>query len=297
LLELYFEHRNYLPLYGPCLALSLLAWTSDGTWRRIGPALLLSYIGLNTAILLAVTVRWGQPFAAAESWAETHPGSARAALHMVHVQFGLANASSNQIDEILSPQQKREISLAVLDRTQAICPECLDISLQALIMACEIEPPESVAERLRKTIALAPQGNINRSVVDAFFVLEERISGGHCQHIRYADVYRIQQSLAGHPQYEKSELYTKLEFAAAMIAEKAGNVSAVETHLNSAERASPAALPVLQYQVHFYQAQGRKHDALAAIERREALFARHGLPTEAREALAQLRAELASPSN
>lgn len=76
-LELYFEHRNYLPAV-------LLAWPPAAAlvrWRR--PALLRGLLAAALVALLAVTTwqratLWGQPAALSAAWATRNPQSARA---------------------------------------------------------------------------------------------------------------------------------------------------------------------------------------------------------------------------
>lgn len=77
MLELYFEHRNYLPaalLFWP------LAWwlTAPGRYRRWR---LIAGVGFLAICLLATTVQartWSNPLTLALTWAQQHPHSARA---------------------------------------------------------------------------------------------------------------------------------------------------------------------------------------------------------------------------
>jgi len=82
-LELYFEHRNYLPLVGPSIALAYYAYTAickiDNTRLRalsvVGLSVVFTLLGLIT---LQETTLWGQPFTQAKIWAEERPHSKRA---------------------------------------------------------------------------------------------------------------------------------------------------------------------------------------------------------------------------
>lgn len=76
-LELYFEHRNYLPaalLFWP-VARGLCAWQIPLGWRGFIAALLVS---LLVATTYQRTVLWGQPKLLAELWAQQNPASSRA---------------------------------------------------------------------------------------------------------------------------------------------------------------------------------------------------------------------------
>lgn len=85
-LELYFEHRNYLPMFGILFALAWGAATAAARWRRIamaGAVLWLAYATWLTAVQARV---WGDAAALATVWAIEHPGSARAVQqHADHV--------------------------------------------------------------------------------------------------------------------------------------------------------------------------------------------------------------------
>ena len=83
-LELYFEHRNYLPamlLFWP-----IGAWLADRS-HRAGALVLGAALLLGEAILTSQTVSlWREPLARARVWAEEAPGSARAQAYATQVE-------------------------------------------------------------------------------------------------------------------------------------------------------------------------------------------------------------------
>ncbi|MEX2131797.1 MAG: hypothetical protein WD772_09940, partial [Pseudohongiellaceae bacterium] len=87
-LELYFEHRNYLPLLGPVLALvtgwSTLASTATPVLRNFvygGSAILLLWMSL---LCFSQTRLWGNPLEQAFAAYEAHPGSYMAQSNLVY---------------------------------------------------------------------------------------------------------------------------------------------------------------------------------------------------------------------
>lgn len=83
MLELYFEHRNYLPamlLFWP------LAWWAarPGRLRRVLLAGLAGYAALMLLATAAQARLWADPLALALAWADAKPGSARAQTHAFH---------------------------------------------------------------------------------------------------------------------------------------------------------------------------------------------------------------------
>lgn len=81
-LELYFEHRNYLPaalLFWP-LGIALTAPGAAPRWRLAGAA---AGIGLLAGFTLMRAALWGDPLALALNWSRDYPHSARAQAHAV----------------------------------------------------------------------------------------------------------------------------------------------------------------------------------------------------------------------
>lgn len=82
-LELYFEHRNYLPMVGPLVAAAhYAALALDRIPTRRGRGLALSGAALLALTFAAITWSearlWSNPFRLATVWAAEHPESARA---------------------------------------------------------------------------------------------------------------------------------------------------------------------------------------------------------------------------
>jgi hypothetical protein len=92
-LELFFEHRNYLPamlLFWP-LARGVCSWPIPG-WRRAAVAMAL-------LALFAVTTHqraqlWGQPEQLAVLWAKQNPGSSRAQATVAIMETGAGNPAA-----------------------------------------------------------------------------------------------------------------------------------------------------------------------------------------------------------
>lgn len=74
-LELYFEHRNYLPSLGPIGALVAVVWTSRVSWPRY---LAYGYTALLALLLWQTSTLWGNQKESAIVWHEKHPTSTRA---------------------------------------------------------------------------------------------------------------------------------------------------------------------------------------------------------------------------
>ena len=85
-LELYFDHRNYLPAMPMFWALAVIV--TGHRYRllcRIAATIVVSAISVMT---FSNTTLWGQPLAQATEWAERHPESARAQAYAVQMDMG-----------------------------------------------------------------------------------------------------------------------------------------------------------------------------------------------------------------
>ena len=269
LLELYFEHRNYAAVYGACLFLSVCAFTTKGRLQRIAPYLFAVYVVLLTVLLLAVTVLWGQPKMAAESWNIKHPGSARAALHSVFMEMSGDAKQREESNSEYIERERQAFALKVLDRTKAACPDCLDIRLQALMYSCSITSPDDTRQRMIESLNVAKFGRINVTVVDQIFNIQDLIGSNACAPLNYTDLIRLIDQLRDSSKMNVQVYGAKIYFVRAIAAQELGDAEQVWASLDEAEKIAPEALPVLQYQVHYALEQGDIQRAKLALARRE----------------------------
>ncbi|SDS28688.1 hypothetical protein SAMN05216271_1585 [Halopseudomonas sabulinigri] len=270
MLELYFEHRNYVAMYGICLFLTVAAFTAKGKIARVAPWLLGAYIVLLAAVLLAITSLWGQPQEAADTWNKRHPGSARAALHAVFLEQSKDDlaALGEQNSEYIS-RERMAFALKVLDRTKQACPDCLDIRLQGVMYSCVISDGHDTASRMREAISVAETGRINVTVVDQLFNLHTLLSANQCGSLGFSDLLSLIELLEQSSKMNVAVYGAKIYFVKAMIEQELGQVDMVWRSLSQAENIAPDAVPVLQYQVYFALEQGDISRAEQAIARRE----------------------------
>lgn len=74
-LELYFEHRNYLPSVFICFSLAMLMWSRLG---NTGIVVLCFLLAISALVLKQRAEIWGNPKAQIYIWAQEHPDSVRA---------------------------------------------------------------------------------------------------------------------------------------------------------------------------------------------------------------------------
>ncbi len=86
-LEPYFEHRNYLPIIGPILALSTFLALSNRKNLRFGLTAVTVFVTINAYFLIVFASLWGEPSMASRHWAMRYPDSVRAVTTMATFQL------------------------------------------------------------------------------------------------------------------------------------------------------------------------------------------------------------------
>ena len=86
-IELYFEHRNYLPVIGPLFALATFVLCAKPRIRMAGLAATGILLAFNAMFLYMFASLWGDPSAASRYWAMRYPDSVRAVMTMASFQL------------------------------------------------------------------------------------------------------------------------------------------------------------------------------------------------------------------
>ena len=86
-LEPYFEHRNYLPIIGPILALSTFLSLSNQKNLRFGLTAVTVFVTINAYFLIVFASLWGEPSMASRYWTMRYPDSVRAVTTMASFQL------------------------------------------------------------------------------------------------------------------------------------------------------------------------------------------------------------------
>lgn len=259
-LELMFEHRNYLALYGFSLALAVTAWQLPKGYARLGPALFTVYGLMLCAILYGVTSTWGNSLEAAENWVKRHPASPRAVLHLSEAYFvELGNPS---------------YSLPVLDRAAEGCPRCTDVRMQAMLYACGQADEADIRERFEGILASAQNGRASIALLDGLYPLQELLDRRACSPLTAADAIKLPLTLRENPNYAYWSYQVHTLFHAAYFAKEAGDLTAAGAYLAEAEELGPHIMPILEMQVRLLTEERHFGEALAAIDRRRGLSSR-----------------------
>ena len=277
-LELYFEHRNYLPLVGPVYALvASLAYLNESV-RKLAVLGITAYAAMLAAILFSTTSLWGSPVIAAEMWQIHKPESLRA---------------TQNLSAVLIQRNRLDVARRVLKQYVDSTPEALDIGLQILVISCQIEPEKDQSDSillLEKELRISPFRYSTVSVLQQLYVLASREA---CATVDRPTAYLLGQSLLENPSFNNPVLRHNIHTLLARIKIDERNFAETMKHMELA-LSNYYWLDTLRLAINVLNSGGRHdlaHDLLDDAVNREA--PRH--PVRAyywKKDLAQLKSQL-----
>ncbi len=176
-LELYFEHRNYLPSI--FLFLPLTRWLIDSSekqkWLKLIAPL---FVGLFFSLTYQQAVLWGNSQQLTRYWAQKNPYSIRA-------QQALAND--------LESRGQPQLALEHLEKTLKVFPDHVELWLHRIIILCDystVDPVEfSKLEKLSKT------GFYDFRTYPLLEMLINALTDGRCSGANTTDAHRLLDAL------------------------------------------------------------------------------------------------------
>jgi tetratricopeptide (TPR) repeat protein len=186
-LELYFEHRNYLPLFGPMLLVGVLPWLTLPELRRpVGTGVVM--FGLLLAFGLAQSASlWGRPFVAAEVWAGSHPQSLRAAQY--HAQSFFVRGMEQEAADVVTAATGR-------------LPNSVGLVLADIQLRCSLPGAEAIVPRLAdRALALASTATFEFSALETVAKLTSLDSEGRCPSLGVQRILDVSDVLLANPKY------------------------------------------------------------------------------------------------
>jgi hypothetical protein len=191
-LELYFEHRNYIPLMGPMFALSYLMLSVTGQYRNVARLGMATYVAMNAVILLSVTSLWGKPLEAAGYWKTHSPNSVRAAAHL----------AARQMTEIAGP-----VGVITLQEFVARHPEHTYLRIHELTVSCRLSSERDYSPVVSDLEEALPSIKFDNSVGNLLDNLMLAISETDCNGIDRDTGRRLAEAVASNPVYANDERY------------------------------------------------------------------------------------------
>ncbi len=219
-LEMYFEHRNYVPLIGPVFALTASALLLSQHHLRCVTAGLATYILVLSITLFSFTSLWGNPTLAAEIWAMRKPDSTRATQY-------LAQSLQLQGDPFTA---RRMLRLHAEE-----FPRNASVLLQSLAISCQVQPHEDHLED-KATLALnLPKARFSHGVAGAVEQLLEFASTETCESVTFQFIEETLATLMSNEAYMSHPISAhNLHLLMARVGIEKRNLNQTMTHIEAA---------------------------------------------------------------
>jgi len=249
-LELYFEHRNYLPMLGPLLALVVGLLSVRGKIKRLTIAALVLFIGLQAVISWQSAAVWGDRALFANILVRENPTSQRA--RQQAADFWLRKG---RVDRALE-----HLRAAAKDR-----PNAIDVRFQSIYLQCLTgELPDGAIDDLLRMLT---RGNFSFATLSTIDNLRDEKIRSRCTEI---DLPLLQEML---DRLLENEAYTRyaphrsvLYYTKGIISSQQRQLNPAMHYLDKAYEADPSVDIALQ-QVTWLLNAGLPDDAERYLER------------------------------
>lgn len=178
-LEMYFQHRNYVALFGPCLALVLSFTYIPKKYQKSSVTSFGVYLALLVGLLFITTNLWGKTEKAAEHWFIKQEGSKRASEHLALIYL-----EQSRVPEALS----------IIEHQTQKCPSCITSNLQALLISCVSQDELKTQKYLQKVSLLAQQEKLIENVSVVLSSIYRQVMNNNCQLISLNELAFINRS-------------------------------------------------------------------------------------------------------
>lgn len=179
-LELYFEHRNYVALFGPCFALTVFLFRTSLRYKVIATAFALIYA---CTLLLSLTITaqlWGNKKEAAETWFIQQPGSVRASEHLAF--YYLQQGQLQKANSVFQMQTNT-------------CPSCITSQAQAMLSSCLIGMEQETKGFYNNIYPLIQTSTKSTGIEKTIARTYLEIQNKKCNHLSIKDLAKLNNAL------------------------------------------------------------------------------------------------------
>jgi hypothetical protein len=253
-LELYFEHRNYLPLAGPVFALCCFVLTRSDRGVRIAAVALPCYMLVNAIFLHSFASIWGQPGVAAPYWAAKYPDSVRAVTRLASYQLSSEGPGK---------------TIETLDGFVKAHPGSAYLRIQQLNLNCLTGNTKDDTRLARELLGTLPSVDFTYTAGGMLSQLFSTTRKVDCPGIDAAAVAELATALRSNPRYIGDPLYNQFHYKLlAAIAHSAGDDDTAIADLETAISYRPSS-ELNTMMVTALAGNGRLSEARAFIEEAE----------------------------
>jgi hypothetical protein len=220
-LELYFEHRNYMPIIGPLFGLCSYLFLHPSPHRRRVAGVLVPLLAIVSAwYVYSFATLSGDPSLAARYWANAYPGSPRAVLNMATYRLR---------------EEGPESALQSIDSFVAAYPEHAYVRIPELNLLCQFVPEQDhrrVIEDLELKLPTVAYTDLTTWSLRELLQTAEKTT---CNGVDSATVASLAKSLRRNPRYANQPAYNLFYFKTlAYIAWEKGDYDATIEYLRQA---------------------------------------------------------------
>ncbi|HUH00227.1 MAG TPA: hypothetical protein VMQ83_13785 [Gammaproteobacteria bacterium] len=258
-LELYFEHRNYMPLIGPTYALIAATFAATLPWRRILMVTTAAYSLVLGGVLYSVTSLWGTPAIAVEMWYIYKPNSIRA-----------AEVLAQQMEKVGSPDVARKVLMEVREKH----PNAHLLDLQILLMSCQSEPDLDYSAAVRSLEERLRTADFSNTARGLLWGLDYLIRTGRCPQLPHNAVDRLTRSLLANPRFSAPDVRSNLLIILAQTAIERGETEVVVSYCRQALELTPSP-PTLTAVIQVLDSAGLNEAAQDIIDEARSLIPSH----------------------
>ena len=225
-LELYFEHRNYLPVIGPVFALCFFVFRISGRYRVVSRIAFAAYAVVNAGILFGVTSTWGNPLLAATLWHNQDPASVRAATTLASQQLSRFGP---------------ETAMETLRDFAGRAPHHAYIRIPELNLACRLAPRQDHSGLVTTLETGLPSVAFSLTTGEMLDQLLTTSVSNQCDSVHPDTIAALATAVMKNPKYSGSAYYTRFHhMLMARIARNSGDTEATLEHLARAIEIDPS---------------------------------------------------------
>ncbi|UGB46565.1 hypothetical protein LQ772_04510 [Frateuria edaphi] len=231
MLELYFEHRNYVPVMGPFIALAIgLSLLQPSGWRTLAYTATALWLGASTIATSLSSQVWASEQRLAFAWGNGHPGSVRAQTMLAKALY-----DSGQVGA----------AVRVIDRALDKRPGDAGLAENRLYLRCAAgKVTTDDLERLRGTLRAAAW---NRSAFENMDTLRLLGQGRRCPPLDTAWWKVLAETLLANPAYKGGTAQGMIHYQISQLGVHQGDLNLAVEELDRTYAADPdSEVPRLQ---------------------------------------------------
>ncbi len=225
-LELYFEHRNYLPIVGPIMALAALLILHSDRVKTIAFRVIPLVVLVNAWFLYSFASLHGEPRLAAHYWAIKYPDSLRAVTNLVKYQ--LSEESTDLAIDTIRDFTRRH-------------PKYATLRIQELNLMCMTRPEELQASRVDDVRAQLAESSPFFVALQMLMELYSTASEVQCPAVSPGTVIQMAEELRDNPKYAENPRYNMFHYMLlALMQQRLGDEAAAVAYLRRSYEFSPS---------------------------------------------------------